>query len=104
MPIVHPFYKTLKAVYFKLPGGGRITLIGGLMLVMFIIGIIVAHRTRFDTKIYALGGGTATAQLMGVPVGRTTSGVPFSVQVQALGVADDAVAAIALSLERAVKL
>jgi galactofuranose transport system permease protein len=72
VPIVHPFYKTLKAVYFKLPGGGRITLIGGLMLVMFVVGVIIAHRTRFGTNIYALGGGTATARLMGVPVGRTT--------------------------------
>ena len=115
VPIVHPFYKTLKAVYFKLPGGGRITLIGGLMLMMFIIGVIVAHRTRFGTNIYALGGGTPTARLMGVPVGRTTiaiyatsgflaglSGIVFSLytsagySLAAVGVELDAIAAVVI--------
>ena len=115
VPIVHPFYKTLKAIYFKLPGGGRITLIGGLMLVMFIVGIIVAHRTRFGTNIYALGGGTPTARLMGVPVGRTTiaiyatsgflaglSGIVFSLytsagySLAAVGVELDAIAAVVI--------
>jgi galactofuranose transport system permease protein len=115
VPIVHPFYKTLKAFYFKLPGGGRITLIGGLMIVMFIIGIIIAHRTRFGTNIYALGGGTTTARLMGVPVGRTTiaiyatsgflaglSGIVFSLytsagySLAAVGVELDAIAAVVI--------
>lgn len=115
VPIVHPFYKTLKAFYFKLPGGGRITLIGGLMLVMFVIGIIVAHRTRFGTNIYALGGGPQTARLMGVPVGRTTimiyatsgflaglSGIVFSLytsagySLAAVGVELDAIAAVVI--------
>lgn len=115
VPIIHPFYKTLKAFYFKLPGGGRITLIGGLMLVMFVVGVIVAHRTRFGTNIYALGGGTQTARLMGVPVGRTTimiyatsgflaglSGIVFSLytsagySLAAVGVELDAIAAVVI--------
>jgi ribose/xylose/arabinose/galactoside ABC-type transport system permease subunit len=115
VPIVHPFYKTLKAFYFKLPGGGRITLIGGVMLVMFVIGIIIAHRTKFGTNIYALGGGTPTARLMGVPVGRTTiaiyatsgflaglSGIVFSLytsagySLAAVGVELDAIAAVVI--------
>jgi ribose/xylose/arabinose/galactoside ABC-type transport system permease subunit len=115
VPIVHPFYKTLKAFYFKLPGGGRITLIGGVMLVMFVIGIIIAHRTKFGTNIYALGGGTLTARLMGVPVGQTTiaiyatsgflaglSGIVFSLytsagySLAAVGVELDAIAAVVI--------
>lgn len=115
VPIVHPFYKTLKSVFVKLPGGGRITLIGGLMLVMFVVGIIVAHRTRFGTYIYALGGGTPTARLMGVPVGRTTiaiyatsgflaglAGIVFSLYTSAgyslatVGVELDAIAAVVI--------
>jgi galactofuranose transport system permease protein len=115
VPIVHPFYKTLKSAFFKLPGSGRITLIGGLMLVMFVVGIIVAHRTRFGTSIYALGGGTPTARLMGVPVGRTTiaiyatsgflaglSGIVFSLytsagySLAAVGVELDAIAAVVI--------
>ncbi|ODR93241.1 galactofuranose ABC transporter, permease protein YjfF [Sinorhizobium alkalisoli] len=75
VPIKHPFYATLKGFYYKLPGGGRITLIGGLMLLVFAVGIVIAHRTRFGTNVYALGGGAATAQLMGVPVARTTMGI-----------------------------
>jgi ribose/xylose/arabinose/galactoside ABC-type transport system permease subunit len=115
VPIVHPFYKTLKSLFIKLPGGGRITLIGGLMIVMFIVGIIVAHRTRFGTNIYALGGGAQTARLMGVPVGRTTiaiyatsgflaglSGIVFSLytsagySLAAVGVELDAIAAVVI--------
>ncbi|MDB5552027.1 MAG: putative transrane component of transporter [Rhizobium sp.] len=115
IPIVHPFYKVLKSFYFKLPGGGRITLIGGLMLAVFLVGIFVAHRTRFGTNVYALGGGTQTARLMGVPVARTTiaiyalsgflaglSGIVFSLytsagySLAAVGVELDAIAAVVI--------
>ncbi|NRP20128.1 Inner membrane ABC transporter permease protein YjfF [Ensifer adhaerens] len=113
--IKHPFYGTMKALYYKLPGGGRITLIGGLMLLVFAIGILIAHRTRFGTDVYALGGGTATAKLMGVPVGRTTiliyalsgllaglSGIVFSLytsagySLAAVGVELDAITAVVI--------
>ncbi|UVC11874.1 sugar ABC transporter permease YjfF [Rhizobium sp. TH2] len=115
IPIVHPFYKTLKSLYFKLPGGGRITLIGGLMILVFLVGVFVAHRTRFGTNVYALGGGTQTARLMGVPVARTTiaiyalsgflaglSGIVFSLytsagySLAAVGVELDAIAAVVI--------
>ncbi|CAN7353013.1 galactofuranose ABC transporter, permease protein YjfF [Rhizobium sp. LjRoot254] len=115
IPIVHPFYKTLKSLYFKLPGGGRITLIGGLMILVFLVGVFIAHRTRFGTNVYALGGGTQTARLMGVPVARTTiaiyalsgflaglSGIVFSLytsagySLAAVGVELDAIAAVVI--------
>ncbi|GCA50389.1 galactofuranose ABC transporter, permease protein YjfF [Sinorhizobium meliloti] len=115
IPIKHPFYTTLKSLYFKLPGGGRITLIGGLMLFVFAVGILIAHRTRFGTNIYALGGGTATAKLMGVPVAATTiriyalsgllaglSGIVFSLytsagySLAAVGVELDAITAVVI--------
>jgi len=115
IPIKHPFYATLKALYFKLPGGGRITLIGGLMLLVFAIGILIAHRTRFGANVYALGGGVQTAELMGVPVAKTTiqiyalsgflaglSGIVFSLytsagySLAAVGVELDAIAAVVI--------
>jgi len=115
IPVEHPFYKELKSFYFKLPGGGRLTLIGMVMLAVFIVGIIVAHRTRFGTNVYALGGGAQTAKLMGVPVGRTTvqiyalsgflaglSGIVFSLYTSAgyslatVGVELDAIAAVVI--------
>jgi ribose/xylose/arabinose/galactoside ABC-type transport system permease subunit len=115
IPIKHPFYATMKTLYYKLPGGGRITLIGGIMLLVFALGILIAQRTRFGTNVYALGGGAQTSALMGVPVGRTTimiyglsgflaglSGIVYSLYTSAgyslatVGVELDAIAAVVI--------
>ncbi|MDR6670714.1 galactofuranose ABC transporter, permease protein YjfF [Rhizobium sp. 1399] len=115
IPIDHEYYSTLTSLYYRLPGGGRLTLIGGIMLVVFATGIFIAHRTRFGTNVYALGGGVQTAQLMGVPVARTTiqiyalsgflaglSGIVFSLytsagySLAAVGVELDAIAAVVI--------
>jgi simple sugar transport system permease protein len=115
IPIDHPFYDTLKQVYWKVPGGGRLTLIGGVMLLVFATGALIAHKTRFGTNVYALGGGIQTARLMGVPVGRTTiqiyalsgflaglAGIVFSLYTSAgyplatVGVELDAIAAVVI--------
>ncbi|WEX11602.1 galactofuranose ABC transporter, permease protein YjfF [Chelativorans sp. AA-79] len=115
IPVNHPFYDVLQSLYWRMPGGGRLTLIGGLMLLVFIAGILIAHRTRFGANVYALGGGAATARLMGVAVGRTTmgiyalsgllaglSGIVFSLyttagySLSAVGVELDAIAAVVI--------
>jgi galactofuranose transport system permease protein len=115
IPISHEYYSTLTSLYYRLPGGGRLTLIGGVMLIVFAAGIFIAHRTRFGTNVYALGGGVQTAQLMGVPVARTTiqiyalsgflaglSGIVFSLytsagySLAAVGVELDAIAAVVI--------
>ncbi|GAA3073273.1 sugar ABC transporter permease YjfF [Rhizobium viscosum] len=115
IPINHEYYSTLTSLYYRLPGGGRLTLIGGIMLIVFAAGIFIAHRTRFGTNVYALGGGVQTAQLMGVPVARTTiqiyalsgflaglSGIVFSLytsagySLAAVGVELDAIAAVVI--------
>jgi ribose/xylose/arabinose/galactoside ABC-type transport system permease subunit len=72
VPIVDPFYRTLQNAYILMPGRGRLTLIGVLMLLVVVIGMVIAHRTRFGASVYALGGGEQTARLMGVQQGRTT--------------------------------
>lgn len=72
IPINHDFYELLQDAYYKLPGGGRLTLIAVVMLLCVAFGMLLTHRTRFGTAVYALGGGTQTARLMGVAVGRTT--------------------------------
>lgn len=72
VPITRPFFQTLTKAYWLMPGKGRLTLIGVLMVLTFILGMIIAHKTRFGTSVYALGGGEATARLMGVRQGRTT--------------------------------
>ena len=115
IPINHDFYSQLNELYLLLPGGGRLTLIGGVMLAVFVVGIMIAHRTRFGANVYALGGGVQTAALMGVPVARTTiliyalsgflaglSGIVFSLYTSAgyslatVGVELDAIAAVVI--------
>lgn len=75
VPVKHEFYTFLQDSFYRMPGGGRITVIGALMLVVFIVGVIIAHRTKFGTNVFALGGGIPTSKLMGVPVARTTIGI-----------------------------
>ncbi|MGF9564309.1 galactofuranose ABC transporter, permease protein YjfF [Neorhizobium sp. JUb45] len=75
VPISHPFLDTIQGFYFRFPGGGRLTAMSMLMIAVFIIGGIIAARTRFGANVYALGGNPQSAELMGVPVGRTTIGI-----------------------------
>lgn len=115
IPVRHPFYDVLQSLYWRMPGGGRLTLIGGLMLLVFIAGMLIAHRTRFGANVYAMGGGAPTARLMGVPLASTTigiyalsgllaglSGVVFSLYTSAgyslstVGVELDAIAAVVI--------
>lgn len=71
VPIAHDFYDLLQS-YVLLPGRGRLTLIGVLMLLVFVAGMLIVHKTRFGTAVYAFGGGEATARLMGARQGRVT--------------------------------
>lgn len=115
IPIDHPIYSTLSTLAWKIPGGGRLSLLAIIMLVVFAIGIIVVHRTRFGNQIYAVGGNITSANLMGVATKRTTifiyasssclatlAGIVFSVYTSAgyalagLGVELDAIAAVVI--------
>lgn len=55
IPIDHAFYTTLQNLFYRLPGGGRLTFIGCLMVLVFVVGIIVAHFSKFGSYIYAVG-------------------------------------------------
>lgn len=113
--IQHAFYSGVSKSYILLPGGGRLTVVGIVMLVVFALAILLAHRTRFGSNVYALGGSETSAALMGVPVARTTiaihalsgflaglAGVVFSLytsagySLNALGVELDAIAAVVI--------
>ncbi|RJT39484.1 galactofuranose ABC transporter, permease protein YjfF [Rahnella woolbedingensis] len=72
LPINHPVYDFLASYAWKMPGGGRFTLLALVMLLVVLGGIILAHRTRFGNNVYAVGGSNVSAALMGVPVRRTT--------------------------------
>ena len=115
VPIQHEFYSFVSSLYFRLPGGGRLSSVGLLMVAVFILGAILAHRTRFGSNVYALGGSTISASLMGVPVARTTveiyvlssvlaslAGIVFSLYTSAgyplaaVGVELDAISAVVI--------
>ncbi|MDD7969974.1 galactofuranose ABC transporter, permease protein YjfF [Roseinatronobacter alkalisoli] len=115
VPIADPLYQLMQRAYYVMPGRGRLTLLGMIMIMAVVVGMIVLHRTRFGTNVYALGGGEATARLMGVAVGRTTvavyafsgfmaglSGIVFSVYTSAgyplatVGVELSAIAAVVI--------
>ena len=68
VPISHEFYSWISSLIIRLPGGGRLSFIGLTMVAIFIIGALIAHRTKFGSYVYALGGNTTSASLMGVPV------------------------------------
>ncbi len=72
VPIDHETWSALTSITWKIPSGGRFTLIAGIMLVATLAGIVLAHFTRFGTYVYGLGGNRTSAELMGVPVARTT--------------------------------
>lgn len=75
VPISHPFIDAIQGFYFRFPGGGRLTALAMLMLLVFAAGILIASRTRFGANVYALGGNPQSAELMGVPIGTTTIGI-----------------------------
>ena len=115
LAIKHQFYTAISGAYYKLPGGGRLSLIGGVMVLTFVVGAVLAHRTRFGSYVYALGGNTTSAALRGVPVARTTvliytlsstlaglAGIVFSLytsagySLAAVGVELDAISAVVI--------
>ena len=70
--IEHPFYDQVSDLVYIFPDRGRFTFAAGAFLVMLIVGIFLAHFTRFGRNVYALGGNSDAALLLGVPVGQTT--------------------------------
>ncbi len=79
LPIQHPFIGVFSDWHIALGGGGRLSASALVMLFMLAVAVAIAHFTRFGTNVYAIGGDRASAQLMGVPIRRTT------VMIYALG-------------------
>lgn len=75
VPISHPVIDAIQGFYIRVPGGGRLTALAIIMLIVFAVGMLVAARTRFGANVYALGGNQQSAELMGVPVAKTTIGI-----------------------------
>ena len=115
IPVNHPVYEQLAIAALPLPGGGRLTLSAGIMVLALLGGGLMLRATRFGANIYALGGDPKAAALMGVRTGRTTvaiyafsgfmaalGGILFSIYTQsgyplaAVGIELDAIAAVVI--------
>ncbi len=75
IPIEHPTFMALSRMSWKIIGGGRLSLLAVIMLVVVAVGILISQRTRFGNNVYAIGGNATSAELMGVPVKQTTIGI-----------------------------
>jgi len=71
--IKHPFYLDTVSRDLAVPLGERLYLpfTATCFLAVLVLGIYVAHHTRFGRAVYALGGDEEAATLMGVPIART---------------------------------
>ncbi|NRQ41101.1 sugar ABC transporter permease YjfF [Rheinheimera sp. YQF-2] len=70
--IDHSFYDAIAEFGFVLPGGGWVGASTMIFIVLLLLVIVLMHYSRFGTYVYALGGNSQSAELMGVPVARTT--------------------------------
>jgi galactofuranose transport system permease protein len=70
MAIRHPFYETLADLSIPL-GRARLGFTAIIFIAALIIGIVIAHKTKFGRNVYAIGGSENSAFMMGLPVART---------------------------------
>jgi ribose/xylose/arabinose/galactoside ABC-type transport system permease subunit len=75
IPIEHPFYEQISDMFYTFPDKGRVTVIAVIFILVLLVGIVLAHFTRFGRNIYAMGGDANSAMLLGVPIARTTIAV-----------------------------
>jgi galactofuranose transport system permease protein len=75
VPVTHPFYKDVYNIAIRFPDKGRLSSLAIIFLIVLVVGIFIAHYTRFGRNIYALGGNDTAALLLGVPIARTTIGI-----------------------------
>src|SRR5690606_10278372 len=71
----HEFYYQIAGFGFMLPGDAWIGSSTIICLLVLAAAIVVAHYTRFGSRVYAIGGDANSAALMGVPLAQTTIGI-----------------------------
>jgi simple sugar transport system permease protein len=71
IPINNTFFKQLTQLGALLPDHIKVPAIVFIFLIVFFVGIYLAHFTKFGRNVYALGGNSQSALLMGLPIGRT---------------------------------
>ena len=71
IPIVHPFFTAVSQFQINVIGNNFISVNVVIAVIMTIIGIFLAHYTKFGRTVYAIGGNEQSALLMGLPVAKT---------------------------------
>jgi galactofuranose transport system permease protein len=71
VPIRQPGYEGITGWTLALPGGVTLSAVAAMMLAMFAVGGLLLHRTTWGATVFAIGGDARSAELMGLPVGRT---------------------------------
>lgn len=69
--ITHPIYNFLSQYKIRIIGNNFISVNVVLAFIMVLLGVFLAHYTKFGRTVYAIGGNERSAMLMGLPVGRT---------------------------------
>jgi len=69
--IQNPFFLTVSLFQIPMPGNSFISINVIVMVLMVLLGVFLAHFTRFGRNVYAIGGNEQSALLMGLPVKRT---------------------------------
>lgn len=70
--IEHPFFDAINNFGFSMPGRGWLSSATMILIAVFAFGTWLAHYTRLGGYIYAIGGNSQSAVLLGVPMGMTT--------------------------------
>lgn len=115
LPISHDFYDSVIMIGITLPGNAWLDIPTMISLLVLLLAILLANFSRFGGRVYAIGGDTHSAALMGVPVARTIvsvyalnsflaalSGIIFSFytfsgySLAALGIELEAIAAVVI--------
>lgn len=71
LQIDKPFFNSMAGFAIPLPGRASLPTTTIIFLSVLVAGILIARQTRFGRSVYAIGGNSASAALMGLPVKRT---------------------------------
>lgn len=69
--IDNAFYTTMAQTKIRLAGNTFISISVLIALAVVLLGVYIAHYTRFGRNTYAIGGNEQSALLMGLPVAKT---------------------------------
>jgi galactofuranose transport system permease protein len=71
IPIYNHFFTNFISFGIPLPGGATLSSLAIVFIIVFLVGLYIAHMTKFGRSVYAIGGSIKSAELMGLPVART---------------------------------